>query len=1186
MVEKLESRLLLSNDGGWLGMNPGVAASQSTAVAAFQDLGLGVVREGLSKSDYTQTASGRSIDTWLANGIDPHVVLGARSFQVNQGSSDAEWAANFQAYCVDVMTYYHGKINYYIMGNEPDLSDPTTGNFTQDQTVLLTQAAYQAAQQVNTTYGTSIKLEGAVTSAPNLYTYLQGLINKGITRYCDYLGVHVYGTQIADGVLSLPWSWMENANQSSGCPVRPVVTSESGDYTGWAPTGLTDAQKRQWQTDWVAQWYVQMKRYGYSGGLLFDFDGSSASGDTGWGLVQDLSGNPIQPSRDEIKYDLNSSPFSNGGFESPNSADQWLVYDPNLADSTSLAGYFNFYAPGGRSGSALSVDVGSATAKQSLITRRVVGGLSPGVPVTITAYTYLTGANTAYLKAEGYNATDGLASATSNTNVTGTWHTLTVTITPTNPWVVLELSTSGTGVAGNSVKFDDVSVWSSNDIGAVAAPGSASFNPSTQTWTVNGAGDIWTGESHDWFQFTSQPFNGNGQLLATITSLTLPGTSGSRAGVMFRDGLGVGAAYASMILLRNSASAYYIDFQWRGSQGAASSWSSVNVSGVPQWVKLVRSDNTFSGYYSSDGTTWTQIGTAQAITMGVDAQAGLAVCSHASTVSTATFTNVSLEALGTPLFAANSQSATNVRSDGSYTVGQLITVGSTDQTVSALGAQGVDSDGTLSGNFQDGAAGVQVGIWNAGGTALLASATVTPSNSALGADGYRYTSITPVTLLAGQQYLIGVLVGHGVANFVDYSSSSWVNAAGGFTIANDVFHTGSTLSAPLSNGGGSPTRWGPASLLSSPTPGSGDDWASRDVGSPNLAGSSVYNSTTQTWTVNGSGADIWGASDQFQFASQTFTGDGQIVARVISQTNTNPWAKAGVMLRDGMAANGMSILVDVTPSNGVNMQWRASTGGVWSNTQVTGVTAPRWVKIIRSSNTYSGYYSSDGITWIQIGTTQTIAMPAAIQAGLAVTSVDNTKLCTATFTNVSVGNGFADGDIGSPALAGSVGYNSLSRTWTLNGSGADIGGTSDQFNFASRSRAGDATIITRVDGLTNTNSGAKAGVMFRDGMAANAAFVDVVVTPGNGVCMQWRTAAGTTAQSSASITGLAAPVWLKLVRTGNSFSGYYSVDGIFWTQIGTSQTVVMASTAQVGLVITAHTNSLLATAMFDSVSIM
>src|SRR6185436_13578064 len=77
-------------------------------------------------------------------------------------------------------------------------------------------------------------------------------------------------------------------------------------------------------------------------------------------------------------------------------------------------------------------------------------------------------------------------------------------------------------------------------------------------------------------------------------------------------------------------------------------------------------------------------------------------------------------------------------------------------------------------------------------------------------------------------------------------------------------------------------------------------WTNRDIGSPALAGSVSY--ASQTFTVKGAGADVWGTADQFQFVYQPMTGNGQVTARVASLTNPNAWTKAGVMIRNQLTA--------------------------------------------------------------------------------------------------------------------------------------------------------------------------------------------------------------------------------------------------------------------------------------------
>jgi hypothetical protein len=166
-----------------------------------------------------------------------------------------------------------------------------------------------------------------------------------------------------------------------------------------------------------------------------------------------------------------------------------------------------------------------------------------------------------------------------------------------------------------------------------------------------------------------------------------------------------------------------------------------------------------------------------------------------------------------------------------------------------------------------------------------------------------------------------------------------------------------------------------------------------------LAGSA--STGTSLFTVTGAGGDIWGNSDAFNYAFLPVTNNCTIVARVTSMQGVNAWSKAGVMIRESLNANSANAFVAVTPSNGVTFQYRASTGGNSANNNTTGLTAPYWVKLVRSGNAFTGYRSLDGTNWTQQGSTVTINMASTVYVGLAVTSHDASTACTAAFDNVS-----------------------------------------------------------------------------------------------------------------------------------------------------------------------------------------
>ena len=456
-----------------------------------------------------------------------------------------------------------------------------------------------------------------------------------------------------------------------------------------------------------------------------------------------------------------------------------------------------------------------------------------------------------------------------------------------------------------------------------------------------------------------------------------------------------------------------------------------------------------------------------------------------------------------------------------------------------------------------------------------------------------------------------------------------------------------------------------------------EPWVSQDVGSPMPAGTATYvgNGVDQTYSLTAGGTDIWGTADQFQFLHRTLNGDGEIRAQVTGQYGQDPWCKAGVMIRESTAAGSRHAFMTLTVGNGAAFQYRATTGG----TSVTGGSstgaAPNWVRLVRTGNTFTGYKSTDGNTWTQVGTT-TIAMGTQVRAGLALTSHMNNNSATADFASVSLTGGFVSnltgriadpddngiagvtvtlsgsssastttdatgvytfanlsaagnytvtpthasytfspanrtysglqlnrsadffgtssipllapwtsGDIGSVGVAGTASNTGGNPgTFTLQGSGADIYGTADAFRFAHQALTGDGEIRARVASLQNTHAYAKAAIMIRDGLAANARHVLAGMTPTSGAEFVRRlTAGGTTTSNQAA--GFAAPYWVRLTRAGNVFTAYRSPDGIAWTSLGT-ETIAMPSATRVGLAVTSHNNTVLTTGVFNEVSVL
>jgi regulation of enolase protein 1 (concanavalin A-like superfamily) len=165
-----------------------------------------------------------------------------------------------------------------------------------------------------------------------------------------------------------------------------------------------------------------------------------------------------------------------------------------------------------------------------------------------------------------------------------------------------------------------------------------------------------------------------------------------------------------------------------------------------------------------------------------------------------------------------------------------------------------------------------------------------------------------------------------------------------------------------------------------------------DIGAPALAGSATFQNGT--YTIVGSGNDIWDQADQFHYVYQAVTGDIDVSARVASLQGSNGWAKAGVMIRETLDKGSRQALALSSKANGTAFQRRIDPGGFSVNTFGLSNAPPMFVRLVRSANQFTAYSSIDGVKWTTIGT-DTVPMGSAVYVGLAVTSHDVSSKATA-----------------------------------------------------------------------------------------------------------------------------------------------------------------------------------------------
>jgi ABC-type transport system involved in multi-copper enzyme maturation permease subunit len=217
-------------------------------------------------------------------------------------------------------------------------------------------------------------------------------------------------------------------------------------------------------------------------------------------------------------------------------------------------------------------------------------------------------------------------------------------------------------------------------------------------------------------------------------------------------------------------------------------------------------------------------------------------------------------------------------------------------------------------------------------------------------------------------------------------------------------------------------------------------------------------------------------SDGFYFVRQPLAGNGSITVQVTSLTGLLPpangappanpaapadtrpglvpWAKAGIIIKDGTSQGSAYAAMMVTADHGVRMQ-NDYTNDTAGQPGAVSPASPRWLRLTRSGDTITGYDSTDGTHWTQVGTVHLAGLPSAVQAGLFTTSPDYSVIsqdfggtsgstlpsqATAVFDHVSrsgawPGSTWTGDNIGASNGPGIGGYHQAGGRFTVTGSG-------------------------------------------------------------------------------------------------------------------------------------------------------
>lgn len=245
------------------------------------------------------------------------------------------------------------------------------------------------------------------------------------------------------------------------------------------------------------------------------------------------------------------------------------------------------------------------------------------------------------------------------------------------------------------------------------------------------------------------------------------------------------------------------------------------------------------------------------------------------------------------------------------------------------------------------------------------------------------------------------------------------------------------------------------------------------------------------------------------------------------------------------------------------------------------------VPVIWSSPAGPGAVTFEGASATSVAAT----FPAPGEYVLQASATHNATTASETI-KVQVGQVLTAQTIGTTTAAGSwseadsVPASLAGGTLAVTGAGSGLSstGTSDGFYFLAAPRSGDFDLSVRVASLTNpgASNSCRIGLMARASNATNAPYAFTHYRGNGAHSFQARLTAGIAPYTSAGSATYGMPHYLRLVRTGDNFSAYYSADGITWSPRGSTQSIpAMGPAPLVGIALTSAVTATASTAVLD-----
>ncbi|MFD1541335.1 ABC transporter permease subunit [Nonomuraea guangzhouensis] len=248
------------------------------------------------------------------------------------------------------------------------------------------------------------------------------------------------------------------------------------------------------------------------------------------------------------------------------------------------------------------------------------------------------------------------------------------------------------------------------------------------------------------------------------------------------------------------------------------------------------------------------------------------------------------------------------------------------------------------------------------------------------------------------------------------------------------------------------------------------------------------------------GPDGEAVEDKFYFVHRPLDGDGSITVRVTSMTGqirlpdanpanrrvisgVVPWAKAGIMIKESMKQGSAYAAVMITGKHGVRMQ-HDFTHDVAGRPGGVSKQSPRWLRLTRSGEELTGYESTDGRQWSQVGTARLTGLPATVQVGLFAASPGDLTVTQGDFGGSSAASRFAEAtavfdqvSLQGPVGGGAWRPDDVGVTLNPDGSAHHPGGFKESGSTYTVTGVGDIAPLSDGRQIENTLTGVLTGLI-------------------------------------------------------------------------------------------------------------